>query len=77
MTPTAVVAVSLPDGPVEVPVTISVFVPIAARVLLAVIVIRDWPVTKSGEKDALTPAGRLEALSVTPPENPFSGLIVT
>jgi len=61
-----VVAVAEPD----VPVIVRVVCP-AAAVLLAERVIVLLPVAGLGEKDAVTPLGKPEALKVTPLEKPY------
>jgi hypothetical protein len=67
LTATVVEAVSAPD----VPVIVTVPEPTGA-VLLAVKVSVEDDVTGFGEKEAVTPDGRLVAVSVTLPLNPFS-----
>ena len=67
-----VVWVRLPD----VPVTVTVAVPVAA-VLLAVSVNTLEEVAGFGLKDAVTPVGKPEAEKVTLPLKPFDGVIVT
>jgi hypothetical protein len=69
--PTVVVWVRLP----EVPVMVTVDVPVAA-VLLAVSVNMLVPVALEGLKDAVTPLGNPEADKLTLPLKPFSGLTV-
>ena len=61
-----VVAVTEPD----VPVIVTVVCP-AAAVLLAERVMTLLPVAGLGEKDAVTPLGKPEALKVTPLEKPY------
>jgi hypothetical protein len=60
----------------EVPVTVTVAVPVAA-VLLAVNVRTLEEVAGFGLNDAVTPLGKPEAEKVTLPANPFEGVIVT
>ena len=67
-----VVACKLPD----VPVIVSVYCPSAA-VLLAVKVSWLFPVVGLGEKEAVTPLGRLETDIVTLPVNPYCGVMST
>lgn len=71
MSETVVVAVKLPD----VPVIVIVFVP-ANAVVLAVKVRTLVEVAGFGLKEAVTPFGRAELVSVTLPENPLTGVIV-
>ena len=68
---TVVVWLSVP----EVPVTVTVAVPVVA-VELAVKVITLVPVVGFVPKLAVTPAGRPEAASVTEPVKPFRGFTV-
>ena len=62
--------------PLDVPVTVTVAVPVAA-VLLAVSVNTLEEVAGFGLKDAVTPLGKPEAEKVTLPLKPFDGVIVT
>ena len=62
--------------PLDVPVTVTVAVPVAA-VLLAVSVNTLEEVAGFGLKDAVTPVGKPEAEKVTLPLKPFDGVIVT
>ena len=62
--------------PLDVPVTVTVAVPVAA-VLLAVSVNTLEEVAGFGLKDAVTPLGKPEAEKVTLPVKPFDGVIVT
>ncbi len=68
---TVVVAVRLP----EVPVIVIVFVP-AVAVVLAVKVRTLVEVAGFGLKEAVTPFGSVEVVSVTLPENPLTGVMV-
>ena len=54
----------------EVPVMVTIACP-AAALLLAKRVIVLFPVAGLGEKDAVTPLGKPEALKVTPLEKPY------
>lgn len=67
-----VVCVRLPD----VPVTVSVDVPVAAVALASNVSVL-VEVVGFGLKNAVTPFGNPETTSVTFPVNPFSGVIVT
>ncbi len=62
--------------PLDVPVTVTVAVPVAA-VLLAVSVNTLEEVAGFGLKDAVTPLGKPVAEKVTLPVKPFDGVIVT
>jgi hypothetical protein len=66
-----VVAVRLPDVPVMVTVVVPAF-----AVALAVKVKTLVEVAGFGLKEAVTPAGNLELVSVTLPENPLTGVMV-
>ena len=68
---TVVVCVRLPD----VPVIVTVLVPVAA-VLLAVNVRELVVVVEAGVKVAVTPLGRPDAVKATLPVKPFVGVIV-
>jgi len=72
VTEIVVVALKLPDAPVMVTVNVPVL-----AVLLAVSVTTLVLVAGFTLKAAVTPVGRPEAASVTLPENPFTGTIVT
>ena len=61
------------DNDPEVPLMVTVDVPVAA-VALAVRVSVLLPVVEAGLKDAVTPAGNPEAARLTLPENPFSSV---
>jgi hypothetical protein len=71
VTETVVLAVKLPD----VPVTVTIAVPVAAE-LLAVRVSTLDAVAGFVPNDAVTPLGKPEAEKVTPPLNPFCGVTV-
>jgi len=60
----------------EVPVIVSVVVPVGV-VLPAVRVRTLLEVAGFGLKEAVTPVGSLEVVSVTLPENPLTGVMVT
>jgi hypothetical protein len=74
LTVSGMVAVAVAVVPVAAPVMISVFVPITA-VLLEVSVSWELPIARSGEKEAVTPAGKFETLNFTLPGIGVCGLI--